>query len=85
MLTRTPVTSTRPPAGVSTITSDQRIELSQNLNIWAGPGGSRGQLFVRYARTTSQLPDFNSLITSAAPRLNQRQWTLASGLNLRLF
>ena len=76
---------TRPPAGQSTVTSDQRIELSQNLNIWAGPGGSRGQLFVRYARTTSQLPDFNSLITSAAPRLNQRQWTLASGLNLRLF
>ena len=75
---------TRPPAGVSTVNSDQRIELSQNLNLWSGPGASRGQLFARYARTTSMLPDFNSLLTSA-PRLNQRQWTLASGLNLRLF
>jgi hypothetical protein len=75
---------TRPPAGISTVNTDQRIELSQNLNLWAGSGGSRGQLFARYARTTSLLPDFSSQLVSA-PRLNQRQWTLASGLNLRLF
>jgi len=75
---------TRLPTGVSTITGDQRIELSQNLNLWTGPGDSRGQLFVRYARTTSMLPDFNSVLASSA-RINQRQWTLASGLNLRLF
>ena len=74
----------RPPAGGATVNGDQRIELSQNLNLWAGPGGSRGQLFVRYARTTSLLPDFTSLLVPA-PRLDRQQWTIASGLNLRLF
>src|SRR4030095_1368366 len=53
----------RPPTGAATVNGDQRIELSQNLNLWAGPGGSRGQLFVRYARTTALLPDFTSLLT----------------------
>ena len=75
---------TKPPTGVATVNTDQRLELSQNLNLWSGASGSRGQLFVRYARTTSLLPDFASLFVPT-PRLNRQQWTLASGLNLRLF
>jgi hypothetical protein len=75
---------TRPPTGIATVNSDQRLELSQNVNLWAGPGASRGQLFLRYARTTSRLPDFTSAVFQGA-HVNREQWTIASGLNLRLF
>ena len=77
---------TRPPAGVTAVNTDQRLEVSQGLNLWPGAAGAqRGQLFVRYARTGSLLPDVAvSGITSPA-LVHSAQWTIASGLNLRLF
>jgi hypothetical protein len=76
----------QPPVGASTVNSEQRVELSQGINLWAGASGAqRGQLFLRYARTASLLPDLSTLGISTPPRTRQQQWTLASGLNLRLF
>jgi hypothetical protein len=75
---------TRSPTGTTSVNGDQRVELSQNLTLSPNAGASRGQLFLRYARTTSLLPDFGSFLIPA-PRLRQQQWTLASGLNVRFF
>ena len=73
---------TRPPVGSVTVNTDARMELSQNL--LAGPSGPRGQLFLRYGRTASFLPDL-TLLAIERERLRREQWTVSSGFNLRLF
>lgn len=65
--------------------SDVRVELSQNLPALGGArGSSRGQLFLRYGYVSAFLPGVDP-VTSAAVGTTQRQWTLSSGLNIRLF
>jgi len=59
--------------------NETRFELSQG--VLPSGGSSRGQLFLRYALTAARVP-----ADAAFSRLAwQKQWTLSSGLNLRLF
>jgi len=74
------------PTGVATLTSEQRLELSQGVRLGPGAGGEqRGQIFMRYARTGSLLPDISVLGVASPALVHRAQWTIASGLNLRLF
>ena len=76
---------TRPPTGPATVNGEQRIEVTHPLAFpKGGAGSSRGQLFVRFGRTTSILPDFARLATDPAARMARRQWAIASGLTLRV-
>ncbi|WP_411281109.1 hypothetical protein [Gemmatimonas sp.] len=77
---------TTPPTGPTTLNSEQRAELTQPLAFWRdASGGARGQLFVRYARTTARIPDFLRAALDPLALLSQQQWSIASGLNLRVF
>ncbi len=78
--------NTRPPTGPATLNSEQRAEFTQPLAFWKdATGGSRGQLFVRFARSTARLPDFLQVATNAMARVTQTQWAISSGFNLRVF
>jgi len=78
----------RPPSGVAILNSEQHVELSQGFSLWPEASGGvaqRGQVFVRYARTGSLLPDVSVLGLTNPAFVHRVQWTIASGLNLRLF
>ncbi len=78
--------NTKPPTGPATINSEQRVELTQPLSFWRdASGGTRGQLFLRYGRSTARLPDFLQVATNPLAQVTQRQWAVSSGLNLRVF
>jgi hypothetical protein len=75
-----------PATGAAALNSEQHFELSQGISLWpAAAGAQRGQLFVRYARTGSLLPDVSVLGVTSPALVHRAQWTIASGLNLRLF
>lgn len=77
---------TRPPVGPVTLTSEQRMEFTQPLLFLRdATGGARGQLFLRLGRNVARLPDFLQAATDPAATITNRQWSLASGLNLRVF
>lgn len=79
---------TRQPTGSASLDTEERLELSQAIRLWTGAGTpDRGQLFVRYARTTTRLPLPGAVLAPPAPvDLSLRQqWTLATGLNVRIF
>jgi hypothetical protein len=76
---------TRPPTGVSTVNTDQHVELSQSFVLPGAGEAQRGQFFVRYARTGSLLPDLSALAATSQSLVHLVQWTVASGLNVRLF
>jgi hypothetical protein len=63
---------------------EMRFELSQGVFPSAG-ASSRGQLFLRYALTTAHLPNLDITGSALGTRAEQRQWTLSSGLSVRLF
>jgi hypothetical protein len=83
------IVDTHPPIGSSSVNTEQRLELSQGVNLGLGgdaSGAPRGQLFVRYARTASLLPDATILgVPSIAPRVSRAQWTVSSGFTVRVF
>jgi len=73
----------RPPQGRASYNGDQRAELTQGITGWKDASGTpRGQLFLRYGRTTALVPDFT---LGGLARIGRRQWSLASGVNLRVF
>jgi hypothetical protein len=75
---------TQPPTGGVTTNGSQHVELTQPLTFLRDRnGGARGQLFVRFGRTSARLPDFAAQIPNVF--LQQRQWTVSSGLNVRMF
>ena len=76
---------TRPPSGVATVNTEQRLELSQAVSLRPSSGDQRGQAFLRYARTTSLLPDPALAGVNPFVRALRQRWSLASGLNMRLF
>ena len=79
---------TSPPTGAASLNTEERLELSQSLRFLPGGGAAeRGQAFVRYARTTTRLAPPGALLATASPLdLSLRQqWSLSSGLNLRVF
>jgi hypothetical protein len=78
----------RPPTGAARLNSEQHLELSQGFSLWpeaSGGDAQRGQVFVRYARTGSLLPDVSVLGVTNPAFVHRAQWMIASGLNLRLF
>src|SRR5205085_1175909 len=76
----------RPPIGGATLNSEQHLEFSQAFSLWPeAAGAQRGQVFLRYARTGSLLPDVSVLGLTNAAFVHRAQWTIATGLNLRLF
>jgi len=79
---------TQPPTGSAALDTEERLELSQAIRWWTGAGApDRGQVFLRYSRTTTRLaPPAAALLPPAALDLSFRQqWTLATGLNMRIF
>lgn len=58
---------------------ETRVELSQSVG--RVTGGSRGQLFLRYALTSAFIPNSDSGFAAQS----QRQWTLSSGLSVKVF
>jgi hypothetical protein len=68
----------RRPIGAATLNSEGRLELSQGIGLRSS-GEQRGQVFLRYARTVSLVPDpaFGAL----APfiRAMRQQWTFCLG------
>jgi hypothetical protein len=73
-----------PPAGDPSFNSDAHLELSQG--VFPRSGAPRGQLFVRYARTYSELrPFIATAFGDPFSNNSRRQWTLQSGLNLTVF
>jgi hypothetical protein len=81
------LTAVRAPAGTTSVNTEQHLELSQGFNLWPTPASEpqRGQLFVRFARTGSLAPSLAATGVVAPAALNRAQWTVATGLNLRLF
>jgi hypothetical protein len=81
------VIDARSPAGATAVNTEQHLEFSQGFSLWPAPAGEpqRGQLFVRFARTGSLVPNLaaTGIVTPIA--LNRAQWTVATGLNVRLF
>ena len=76
----------QPSTGPASVNGEQRVELTQPLAFLRdASGGTRGQVFLRFGRTTSLLPDFDQQATNPMARQARRQWALASGLNLRVF
>jgi hypothetical protein len=77
---------TTPPTGPVTLNTDQRLEVTQPLTFLRdATGGARGQLFLRFGRTTARLPDFALQDNDPLAVVRQHQWALTSGLNLRVF
>ena len=76
---------TRQPTSLSTTNTEQHLELSQSFLLPGASEAQRGQFFLRYARTASLLPDLTGLGGVNPPLVHNQQWTLASGLNVRLF
>ena len=64
--------------------TEMRFELARGFNLWrnSGGGGTRGQLFVRYGKTTGILWAFPA---AALERSARGAWMLTSGLSLRLY
>jgi len=81
------VTDVKAPAGATSVNTEQHLEFSQGFNLWSAPAGDpqRGQLFVRFARTGSLAPSLAATGVVAPAALGRAQWTVATGLNLRLF
>lgn len=77
---------TTPPSGPVTLNTDQRVEITQPLTVLRdASGGARGQLFLRFGRTTARLPDFARQKNDPQAVQQQRQWMVTSGFNLRVF
>jgi hypothetical protein len=78
--------STRPPTGASSVNGEQHIELSLPVRLWPGASGAeRGQAFLRYARTSSVLPDPAVAPVASPVLVTREQWTIATGFTLRVF
>jgi hypothetical protein len=77
----------RAPTGATSVNTEQHIEFSQGFNLWPEPASEpqRGQLFVRFARAGSLLPNLGANGIVTPPSLDRAQWTVATGVNLRLF
>ncbi|MBK8246772.1 MAG: hypothetical protein IPK85_05170 [Gemmatimonadetes bacterium] len=77
---------TTPPTGPVTLNTDQRVEITQPLTVLKdASGGARGQLFLRFGRTTARVPDFARQESDPLAVQQQRQWMVNSGFNLRVF
>ncbi len=84
----TAAVSRTPPATSNVTNMELRFELAQRVRLFGrGESARTGQLFLRYARTTVRaLPFVASTLIDPAPAFTTTmQWTLNSGLSLRLW
>ena len=74
------------PQTTSTTHGEYRVDLSRTITLRkpsGQSGGTTGQLVLRYARTQVDAEQFTNAV--AGPRTSSAQWTLSSGISLRLF
>ncbi|HEY6825202.1 MAG TPA: hypothetical protein VI259_00005, partial [Gemmatimonadaceae bacterium] len=79
---------TRTPNGSASLDTEERLELSQAIRLRTATGApDRGQAFLRFGRTTTRLAaPLAVLLPPASLDMSLRQqWTLATGLNVRIF
>ena len=64
-----------------------RLELTRGFDLWRNPGGggTRGQLFLRYANQSALARQRSALDGISPARSRRDTWTLSSGASLRLF
>jgi hypothetical protein len=83
------VTSTADePATNDADNGDVRLELARGFDLWRNTagGGSRGQLFLRYANQSARARRFSTLdLTDPPTRTSRDAWNLSSGASLRVF
>jgi hypothetical protein len=79
---------TRPPTGSASLDTEERLELSQAIRLRPTAGApDRGQAFLRFGRTMTRLAPPTAVLLPPTPldvSLRQ-QWTLSTGLNVRIF
>jgi hypothetical protein len=69
------------PSTQDTEAAELRLEASQGFNLYRRPeSGTQARVFLRYGRSRSALD-----IRFAAPVAEQIQWSLATGMSLRLY
>jgi hypothetical protein len=76
------------PKTTSTTNGEYRIEAARTITLRKPAGqnaGTTGQLVLRYARTRADAELFSGPGILAAPGTSRTQWTLSSGLSLRVF
>jgi len=79
---------TRTPTGSASLDTEERLELSQAIRLRTATGApDRGQAFLRFGRTTTRLPAPIAVLLPPTPldMSLRQQWTLATGLNVRIF
>lgn len=77
---------TQPPTGPATLNGEQRIEATRSLLLRGqDQSRSRGQAFLRFARSTARLPDFLRQSQDPMAVMHSVRWALVGGLNLRVF
>ena len=79
---------TRTTSGSASLDTEERLELSQAIRLRASAGApDRGQAFLRFGRTTTRLAPPAAVLLPPTPLdLSLRQqWTLSTGLNVRIF
>jgi len=79
---------TKPPTGSASLDTEERLELSQAIRLRTTAGApDRGQAFLRFGRTTTRLAPPVAVFLPPAPldMSLRQQWTLATGLNVRIF
>jgi hypothetical protein len=81
-------TSEDEPRTSSTTNGEYRLELTRSITLRKPSGqsaGSSGQLVLRFARTETDFAQLAAPNVTPLPSRNRAQWTVSSGLSLRLF
>jgi hypothetical protein len=76
------------PQTTATTNGEYRVELSRAITLRKPTGqsaGTTGQLVIRYARTRADAEQFTGPGILPIPATSRTQWTLSSGLSLRVF
>jgi hypothetical protein len=76
------------PQTTATTNGEYRVEVSRTITLRRPSGqsaGTTGQFVLRYARTQADAEQFGLVNVPPIPRTSTMQWSLSSGLSLRLF
>ena len=76
------------PRTTSSTNGEYRLEVSRSITLRKPTGqsaGSSGQLVLRFARTEADAEQFVAPNVVPLPRTTRAQWTVSSGLALRVF
>jgi len=76
------------PRTTSTTNGEYRVELMRSITLRKPSGqraGSAGQVVLRFARTQADVEQFTAPHVPVVPGATRAQWTLSSGVSLRVF